>query len=208
MIAWMRTGWEHASDLLPPPATGAIGHSYGALLAARLASEVPVSAYASLSGPWSEWPSVPPRPVRLILAPRLFAWGGGFGDTLAQFEGGWAGLPTIKHKAVLADAGHWDYLPAGRTSCESERGSCNVTWAVAGDVVSTFFGKYLPPESWPTLGVHIPDSLVPPTRSLTQEQEFFAGGHLTAFDLIQDRAECGVTLGWEVGSSSGTVTRP
>jgi pimeloyl-ACP methyl ester carboxylesterase len=208
VIGWMRSDWEHAGLLLPPPATGAIGHSYGALLAARLATELPLAAYASLSGPWSEWPSVPPRPVRLLLAPRLFTWGDGLGDVLAQFDGGWAGLPTIKHKAVLADSGHWDYLPAGRSTCESQRGSCNVSWAIVADITCTFFGKYLPPESWPALGTQIPDSLVPPGRSLTQEQQFFAGGHLMAFDLIEDRTECGVTLTWEIGSSSGTVTRP
>ena len=128
-----------------------------------------------MSGPWSEWPSSPPNPLRLVLAPRLLAWGDGIGDVLAQADARWDGLPTVKHKAVLADAGHWDYLPAGRSSCEVQRGSCSVTRAVAADIACAFFGKYLPPESWPALGTQIPDSLVPPTRALTEEQQFFAG---------------------------------
>ena len=32
-------GWEHSDVLMPPPATGIAGHSYGAMLAARYASE-------------------------------------------------------------------------------------------------------------------------------------------------------------------------
>lgn len=208
IVSWMRTGWEHYQMLLPAPATGVVGHSYGALLGVRLAVEGSVSAYASLSGPWSEWPSLPPNPVGTLAVPKLFVWGSGPGDALSQFDGGWAGLSAPKHKAVLTDAGHWDYLPAGRSACEGQRGPCTVVWALAGDVVSTFFAKYLPPELWPGLGQQIPDSLVPPPRNLTNEQQFFAGGHLMAFTLIGSRPGCGVTLSWSTSSGTGSVTRP
>ena len=207
-IEWMRTGWVHADVLLPAPATGAIGHSYGALLAVRLAAETPISAYASLSGPWSEWPEIPPNPIRSLDGPKLLTWGSGFGDTLSQFDAGWAALSNPKHKVVLADAGHWDYLPAGRTSCEGQRGECAPVWAIAADVASTFFGKYLPPEIWPDLDTRLPHSLLPPARNLTPDQQFFAGGHLASFDLISKRPECGVTLSWSRADSQGSVTRP
>jgi hypothetical protein len=207
-VSWMRTGWEHDEVLLPAPATGVVGHSYGALLGIRLAAEGSVSAYASLSGPWSEWPSVPPNPIRTLEVPKLFAWGSGQGDVLSQFDGGWASLSAPKHKGVLAGAGHWDYLPAGRSACEVERGPCTLVWAVAADVLSTFLAKYLPPELWPGLGQQIPESLVPPKLNLTNEQRFFAGNHLTAFDLIGGRPGCGITLAWVTPSSTGSVTRP
>jgi hypothetical protein len=207
-VAWMRTGWEHKAVLLPAPATGVAGHSYGALLGLRLAVEGSVSAYASLSGPWSEWPSIPPNPIGTLGVPKLFMWGSGFGDTLSQFDSGWAGLSTPKHKGVLRDAGHWDYLPAGRSACEVQRGPCTVAWALAGDVVSTFFASYLPPERWPSLGQQIPDSLVPPPLNLTNDQQFFAGGHLTAFGLLGTRPECGITLSWATPGGSGSVSRP
>jgi hypothetical protein len=47
LLSWMRGGWEVSSILLPRHATAVIGHSYGALLAGRLAADQahPFSAY-------------------------------------------------------------------------------------------------------------------------------------------------------------------
>ena len=53
-LEWMRTDWEHAPLLLPAPATAVAGHSFGALLGARLAAQVTVSAYSSLIGVWDD----------------------------------------------------------------------------------------------------------------------------------------------------------
>jgi len=208
VISWMRDGWEHSDVLLPEPATGVIGHSYGALLAVRLAAEHPIAAYASMSGVWSEWPSIPANPVGTLTMPKLFAWGTGFGDTQAQFDQGWDRLRAPKHRAVFDGAEHWDYLSPGASSCERDRGPCGLVASLAGDVVSTFFSKYLPPECWPSLGQRIPDSLVPPALILTNEQKFFAGGHLLAFTLIGSRPGCRVSLAWATSAGTGSVTRP
>jgi hypothetical protein len=210
-LSWMRLQWEHAAVLLPAPATGIIGHSYGALLGARLAATTNVSAYASLSGAWDEWPADSPRPINNFAVPMLFMWGGGF-DSRVSLDalGLWGGLGKPKHKVIFSGAEHWDYLPAGRTSCEGGlRGPCNRVVVLSMDIVATFFGKYLPPEQWPGLGALLPPSLIAPALSLTTEQQFYAGGHLLGMSLIAGRPECSVTLAWQtVAGASGSVTRP
>jgi pimeloyl-ACP methyl ester carboxylesterase len=208
VITWMRDRWEHRSVLMPEPATGVIGHSYGGLLAGRLAIEAGLAAYVSLSGAWSEWPEVPPNPVRSLAMPKLFTWGSGLGDVQSQYDGVWSGLPMPRHKAVIEGAGHWDYLAPGASSCERDRGPCTLVQFLASDVVALFFGKYLPPELWPDLGDGIPDSLLPPPLSLTDEQKFYASGHLSSFSIIGSREGCGVTLAWTTSAGSGSVTRP
>jgi hypothetical protein len=72
-----------------------------------------------------------------------------------------------------------------------------------------FFGKYLPPPSASGLAGQIPTSLVPPIPlSLTQDQQFFAGGWLSSFDLLQGDADCEATISWDTGSNSGTTIKP
>lgn len=208
VISWMRTGWSYRDVLMPEPATGAIGHSYGALLAARLVADGSASVYASLSGAWSEWPEVPANPIWDLTAPKLFTWGSGVGDAQSQFDRGWDRLRVPKHRAVFDGAGHWDYLSPGASACESNRGPCALVAALAADVVSTFFGKYLPPECWPSLGQRIPESLVPPTLNLTNEQRFFGGSHLMAFTLIGSRPGCAVSLSWATPVGAGSARRP
>ena len=212
VISWMRNGWEHRAVLLPAPATGIAGHSYGALLASRLALEAPISAYVSLSGVWSEWPATPPNRVRELAMPKLFTWGSGIGDVQAQFDAGWSQLQRPRHKALFDDAGHWDYLSPGASVCEGARGSCPLVSPLAADLVSIFFSKYLAPECWPGLEQAVADTLLPPRLNLTQEQQFFAGGHLMSFSLLgPSRPGCKVTLSWATSNEpggSGTVTRP
>ena len=66
VLQWMRASWAHKATLLPRPMTAIVGHSWGALLGAVVArgllAQGSVSAYASLSGGWLEWP--PSRPGR------------------------------------------------------------------------------------------------------------------------------------------------
>ena len=49
----------HADMMLPPPATGVVGHGFGVLLGARFADLGQVGAFAGLSGVWLDWPSQP-----------------------------------------------------------------------------------------------------------------------------------------------------
>jgi hypothetical protein len=43
---------------------------------------------------------------------------------------------------------------------------------------------------------------------LTEEQQFFAGGHLFGFQQIGNQAACSVALGWVTANGSGSQTVP
>jgi pimeloyl-ACP methyl ester carboxylesterase len=208
VIAWMRTRWEHASIL--SPVTGVIGHSYGGMLAARYADEgsLPISAFASLSSGWGEWqPGVFPTdsPLPNLSIPGLLALGGADSDASVNLSA----LPGTKHGAVFTDAAHWDFLPGGRSPCQGGiAGPCDLTWALAADIVALFFGKYLPLESWPNLLEAIPNSLNPPRRRLSFRQMFYAIGHLATFSRLGSEPDCGVTLSWRTPNGNGSLTRP
>ena len=75
VVAWARGSWEHREVLLPPPATGVIGHSFGAMLGARFSVGRPVAAYAGLSGGWQDWFGDEPFPLPLLDLPTLLVWG-------------------------------------------------------------------------------------------------------------------------------------
>lgn len=206
-MTWMRTTWEHAAAIMPEPATGIVGHSWGALLAGLFATQHDISAYVSLSGVWSEWPPVPPSPFTSLEMPKLFTWGTGLGDIFAALgTGQWDSLPGARHRAAFADAGHWDYLPAGRSDCEQDRGDCSLVPSLAMDLAACLFARYLPPECWSGFDFGIPDTLVPPELSLTPEQQFFAGAHLTGFQRLADADGCEVELAWVTQAGSGTTT--
>jgi hypothetical protein len=196
-LQWVREGWEHGGAVLPEPATGLVGHSFGALHAGILATKVPARAVAYLSGVWVDWPDgVGPRPIHLLQLPQLFTWGtDAFSERDAALPDGlWEPIRRPRHRAVFADGEHWDYLYRETMPCRSSRGPCRYVGAAAADLVTMFFAKYLPPELWPSLPGQVPDTLRPPPLVLTPEQEFYAGGHLIGFTLLEQDAGCSVAL--------------
>ncbi len=209
ILEWVRTGWEHADVVMPAESTAFVGHSYGALLAARYAAGHPAAAYASLSGVWSEWPGTPARPVDTLAVPKLFTWGTGLFDfSAAMGTAWWNRLPAPRHLLVADDAGHWDALPAGVSGCETDRGSCSKTSWVINDVVTLFFAEHLPPSHSGSLPSRVPDSLVPPEPTLSEEQQFFAGGHLIGVDQAAGDDACSFDLSWATTGGSGTMAIP
>lgn len=207
---WLRTRWEHRATVMPL-ATGLVGHSRGAGLAGRLAARGGIAAFASLSGQGIAG-------VESVRIPKLFMWGSdplpGADLFSALSETAWAGMPRPKHSAVLDNIGHFDYIPAGRTGCESEspRGPCALTPFLAAELLVMFFGRYLRPERTPGPPARIASSLLPPRLAdlgLSTEQQFFAGGFLGAFEGIGSSSGCRVTLRWETDAAgSGTLVRP
>lgn len=193
-LAWMRTGWEHKNVLMPARATGIIGHSFGALLAARFAGTNVMAAFASLSGVWQDWPSGP-LPIARLTIPIFFTWGEE-DQFVALSEQQWNALALPKHRVVFANGLHWDYLPQGSTPCDQARGPCRYLALAVADYVTMFFAKYLPPELSPHLLDRIPDSLTPPPLVLTPEQEFYAGSYLIGVKALQGRTECANSLTW------------
>jgi hypothetical protein len=205
LVTWMRSGWVHRSILAPAPSTGLVGHSFGAGLAGRLATEGNLRAYASLSGHVAI--------SEAIDVPKLFTWGFPTSDP-AEFlvpisPNDWADLGTPKHRIVFKELAHWDYLPSGRTACGQVRGDCPHSGVVAWDLVTMFFGNYLPPPAVPDLPGRIPPTLIPPPLDLTPKQQFFAGGWLSGVGLLQGASDqCEVTISFGTSTSSGDVVLP
>lgn len=214
LAAWARSEWEHAESVMPAPATALVGHSWGAGLLGHVAAEAPHSyaAYVSLSGV-----EVPGEMHRSTM-PKLFAWGGDsslevLGVQLSQ----WQRLTSPAHFAEFEDAGHWDYMPAGRSACDEldgrpQRGSCSLTPFLAADIVACFLTRYLRPEGVPFVKwgpfqlFVIHRTLRPPAffpSYLTTEQEFYAGGHLRAWGAVPSRDDCGVALRWVIDGDVG-----
>lgn len=203
---WILNEWEHHD--LANPATGLAGHSFGALLAARFAqNNNHIKAYASLSGVWEDWPSGA-RPVESLDMPMLFCRGDGVGDLFTRIDFMWDNLAVPRHQAVFTDAHHWDYLQAGSSICEHQtlgRGPCSKIPILSTELVTMFFTKYLRRSSSPDN--RIPDSLIPPELTLTDEQKFFAGGgYLMSFDNLGN--DCQVRDMWVTNEGSGTLELP
>jgi hypothetical protein len=197
VMDWIRADWEYADSVLPAPATGLAGHSYGAMNADILATEVDVGAVAMLSAPWTDWSS-PPWPFTQVVAPQLFTWGTGFGDIYAVVPDNlWEETGLPRHRVVFTGADHWDYLYSQSIPCRGEeggRGPCPWEGAVAADYLTMFFGRYLPPEYWPNLPDEIPPTLEPPPLVLTQAQQFYAGSYLQGGQAFGGDTSCAMTV--------------
>jgi hypothetical protein len=218
VISWMRGSWEHRSSLLS--ATGIIGHSRGAILAARLASAGRIAGYASLSGVWLEAPPSYPIPVLSSLAiPKIFVWGSGgdapFAELLRDRDSRhptvdtniWDTIIHPKHKLSFAGAEHWDYLPENcPTAASAPRGACNNVGELNAEILLAFFAKYLPPERWPELRTRVSNNLLPSYPPLTERQRFFDAAHPARQSRVAELRRggaCAMTLEW---TSSGRDT--
>lgn len=174
VLTWARTGWEHHETILPAPSTGIIGHSEGAVLAARFATANAIAAYVSLGGKHGDLEQRPYLIERLAV-PRLVIYGGNEGEAFRLSDVVFNALASPKHRAVFSQGEHWDYVDAGAlVPCSSSRGPCEFLMAATTDLVTMFFAKYLPPELTPNLPDSVPDTLVPPALNLTPEQESYA----------------------------------
>jgi pimeloyl-ACP methyl ester carboxylesterase len=195
VIDWMRSTWSHREFMMEAPALGIVGHSWGTLLGAQLALTLPATAYVSLGGGWSDWAPLSSWPGHSLSIPKLLVWG--TADVLAQMpEENWAALPAPKHRLVFTEGEHWDYLPPSLTSCDTATGPCDLVETLTADLTALFLSKHMPPEAAGILPGFIPDNLMPPDVSLTHEQMFFAGQHLTSFDRVRSRPGCSATLTW------------
>lgn len=206
-LDWVRESWEHKKWVdARAEATGVVGHSYGALLAARVAAARPsISAFAGLSGPWLEFSN--PLPVlQSINAPAFFMWGTGNPITAAfeDLDGGgnlWSQVPSPKYAGVFPGE-HFDYLQTW-SGCNFPKGDCSLIPAVAAELTALFLGRYLPVNLSQT---QIPVNLDPPDVTLTQQQQFFAGAHLNGLQQIVNRSGCEVALRWSDSGQTGTRT--
>ena len=204
VITWVRTTWSHADVLAPP--TGILGHSWGALLAGRLAASGGFQALVSMSGEWADWFNDLGDVLPAITVPSLYIWG--TRDVSPLPDPLWSRLiHKPRHKAIVGSMVHFDYLPPGTTPCDEGRGPCPHYRPMLADVLTMFVAKYLAPPTLPDLPDRIPHTLVPPTLRLTGEQSFYAGGYLNGFRLgASDPPQCQMTLSYDIGDLSGSVT--
>jgi hypothetical protein len=195
-LGWLRRTWEHRQVLMPAEATGVAGHSFGGVLTALFALTHEVAAYAAVG---ADWHGSGIFPILDIRRPKLVIWG--VDDIFSQLtEQQWDDMSTPKHRAVFANGQHWDYLPPGQSPCHPERGACPHIAASAADLLTMFFGRYLPPELFPDLPSRIPSDLFPPELDLTREQEPFAANYLVGMPALGPHRECDVTLTEETPS--------
>ena len=211
VVTWMYAQWAHADILAPNQNKAIFGHSWGALLAGRLAANGGFRAYISMSGEWADWFNSLGSVLPEITVPGFYIWGANAGLDVAP-------LPSLqwndlihepKHKALVDGMSHFDYLPPGVTPCNPGRGPCVHAREMIADIVTMFMAKYAPPPTLPALPGRIPVTLVPPRLALTAEQEFYAGGYLNGFALFAgDPAPCQLTLSYETSAGSGSITEP
>ena len=203
-IDWVRTSWEHARWVdARPEATAVAGHSYGALLAARVAQARPsISAFVGLSGPWTELGNPVPA-LQAIGAPSFFMWGTGDPITGAfeSLDGGglWNQVPAPKHAGVFPGL-HFDYLSPW-AGCSFSRETCTLIGAAAAELTALFISRYAPVS---LSASDIPVTLDPPDVTLTQKQQFFAGGHLNGLKQMKTRSGCSLSLRWVDGAQTGS----
>jgi dienelactone hydrolase len=188
VVGWMRSEWEHA-DAVDAGPIGVVGHSFGALIGARFAADANVGAFAGLSGVWQDWPTGP-LPMTALRTATLLVWGGPLDFFTALPDAIWDAMPPPKHRTVWAEGEHWDYLVGTTPPCSSGAGPCGGAGVATTDMVTLFLGKHLPPQFATNLVDDIPDHLGPPELDLTPEQQFFAGGWLSGFPMLEGEPSC------------------
>ena len=227
VITWMRSEWEHAPLLAPPPHTALIGHSRGAVHAARIAAEEQVCAYVSLGGDYDDWLSMDSTEFESVLSsmtqPKLFVWGtdeGMLGHSWEPLDEGeqpvgvpWDLVPRPKHRAILEGGKHYDYLPAGWEHDNDARGPCALTPDITADIITMFLAKYLSPPD--AVAPNIPASLRVPRewqQELSTKQAFYTGAYLLGLTALMERADdsagCSLTLAWDLDEMSGSLRIP
>jgi hypothetical protein len=152
LMHWMYESWEHRDMLLtvlgtPSYPMGLAGHSWGALVCARLAGDPHFApkAVATISGTWTSEGSK--RELIDAAIPLLFMNGTSDAPMFAQPSMQpypEAGLP--KHQMALQQGQHWDWFPPGQDiyPCSgTPQDRCTQGWRAASELCLTFFTKYL-----------------------------------------------------------------
>jgi hypothetical protein len=216
VVNWMRTRSPYRFDLALPPNTAVIGHSYGAIVGARLATRIPVSAYISLSGVWLEVVSVTypwPNPLPELNVPALFTWGTG-DDFDARLDGGtqsvFESVALPRHKVAFGGAGHYDYIAEEfRHSCGGTSGPCDLVMLLASDLCALFLSRYMSTKESDTAAGILPSLQFRDPIHHTPEQNFYSGLHLLGLSSIAGSPSCGLTHSWFLkDGETGELTLP
>lgn len=197
VIDWVRTDWEDARWVDKRPTSVAVaGHSFGALLAARIAQKFPgMGACISLGGSFNQLNEDAHAVLQSLTLPSFFMWSDNL--DIAPFEnldegGFWDDVPGPKHAAIHS-GGHFDYLPASMT-CSDQRGECAPIEPVAAELIALFLARHMPLARSTS---NIPIDLVPPAVTLTPNQQFYGGEPFAGLEAMKSDQACkGVMLRW------------
>jgi dienelactone hydrolase len=213
---WMRAAWEHGDRLMPSPATAVIGHSYGGTLAAQLSTEIPVTAFCSLSGAFGQTPN-PVALLRSLAVPSLFTWDDQDDIYIgAQLSGEmWDQVRAPKHGVMFPSGTHGDYLlPNSGPRCMANGACSSFVRQLAADFATSFLSKYQPPQfayanRFP---VTIPDSLILRPQNFPPQPEngFYAGSFLDGFassttSPVALPNRCDALVQWVLPTSTGSL---
>ena len=152
LMHWLYERWEHRDVLLnvlgtPSYRMGLAGHSWGALVCARLAGDRHFGprAVATVSGTWASESSK--RELVDAGIPVLFINGTNEPALFSQpFSQPYPEAGRPKHQMALQRGGHWDWFPPGEDiyPCSGPSPApCTVGWRTASELFLTFFTKYL-----------------------------------------------------------------
>lgn len=201
-LDFVRNTWEHRNWVdSDATATTVVGHSFGAVIAARIRQARPtIGAYVGLSGAWTEVTDTIPL-LQSIQVPAFFSWATLTGPVSESMDNGglWQAVPGPKWAAIFPGL-HFDYI-SPFTGCSFQRGSCDLVELVMAELVALFITRQVPVK---TSHAPIPPSLIPPSVVLTQKQAFFAGGHMNGIGAIESRQGCGIDLRWEDPLDTGS----
>lgn len=156
---WIRNLSPYAGSLVPAPSTAVMGHSHGGTLAAQLAGEIPIAAFASLIGE-SNYASAQPGSIKV---PSLFFWvpfdatavNSTTGEVLLEppgaaitnATGSWLGVQIRTHAVVFRNGRHADYMQTFTAGKCDQSGPCPWVRSMTADFLTAFLSKYMPPEA-------------------------------------------------------------
>jgi pimeloyl-ACP methyl ester carboxylesterase len=192
-IDWARTGWEHAQWTdKRPESTAVVGHSFGAMVAVRIALTRPtIGACVLLSGVWEQFDEHVEM-LKAINRPTLFTYvpGASFEDMNSHQL--WNSLPYTKYAAEFPGE-HFDYIDQTPAECDP-RGGCRLIQPAIADLAALFLGRFVPPAHTAT---SIPASLEPPPSPLSAKQQPYGAFRLRGLERIETLGGCSLDLKWK-----------
>lgn len=198
-VDWLFASWHGAPWVNRRIESRAvIGHSYGALIAARYAAAHPgIGAMGSLGGVFTE-DTDPTGLLASIPCPAFFMFADGdpFEDLRFPVAGPLISKVPGDRYACIYTGSHFDYLEQSFPGVD-ERGPCSMVAEVAADLLALFVGSNL--HSLTRIAV----DLKPPVVQRTPEQEALAIQYLHAQDRVRGRDGCAIKLQWTVSGETG-----
>jgi predicted dienelactone hydrolase len=193
-LDWVRSGWSEAT-WVNQQATAVAGHSLGGVLASFVAAARPdMQAMVTLSGDFLNGGR-----LGQVEAPSFFMWAHDLLSEDLDLLGTWNQLSMPRYKAVFPGE-HFDYLRESDVHDSTPRGRCDLIGPVAADLAALFLSIHLPVP----LGRNpAPVDLQPPSVQLTDDQRFFAGGHLSGLGQFPDSSGCQLDLAWDLDGTTG-----